>query len=492
MAKYWKSVLELFEAAPLADESQRPGPTITCMANVESKPIPWLWKGRIPLGRLTLLVGSPGLGKSFATCDFASRVSTGTPWPDGAECPKGEILLVTAEDDPADTIRPRLDAHYADVSRIHLLEGVRRRDDKGKMVEAAFTLEDIPTLETTLHKHPDTKLVIIDPIGSFIGGKVDAHRDNDVRAVLAPVARLAAKYGPAVLLVLHRKKAVGGTADSMALGSTGFVGISRVVWHVCRDKDNRERRLLLPGKNNLAKDCGGLAFTIQGEPISAVHWEKDPVLMSADDAVAEEAGQKRGPSADALEDAKVLLRDELKDSPKRIGYDKSDTNKAEPGTIWAAALEAAVSWSTLRRAKETLMVRARKQQVTGRSVWELPAEKQGAQQGAQTPPIESAMGSLSTLSAFDGLPGETPPRSSGYYQGAQVHSSPACAREAGTGADGDKPKAPTPVIELKPSAGGRPENMRIPAAQESGVPTVSIGEAAEGSPPTEVGNEEPW
>ena len=288
-----QGVLQLFEAAAPADESQRPGPTIICLADVEAKAIPWLWRGRIPCGRLSLFVGAPGLGKSYATCDFAARVTTGTPWPDGAECERGEVLFVTAEDDPADTIRPRLDAHLADLSRVHLLEGVRRRDDNGRMVDAAFTLADIPALEAALQRHPETKLVIIDPIGSFIGGKTDAHRDNEIRAVLAPVARLAAQYGPAVLLVMHRKKAVGGTADNMALGSTGFVGIARVAWHLCRDKDNRERRLFLPGKNNLAKDCGGLAFSIEGDPIGAVHWEKDPVIMSADDAVAEEAGQKR-------------------------------------------------------------------------------------------------------------------------------------------------------------------------------------------------------
>lgn len=402
-----QGVLALFEAAPMADESQRPGPTIICLADVEAKAIPWLWRGRIPCGRLSLFVGAPGLGKSYATCDFAARVTTGTPWPDGAECERGGVLFVTAEDDPADTIRPRLDAHHADLSRVHLLEGVRRRDDSGRMVEGAFTLADIPALEAALKMHPDTKLVIIDPIGSFIGGKTDAHRDNEIRAVLAPVARLAAQYGPAVLLVMHRKKAVGGTADSMALGSTGFVGIARVAWHLCRDKDNRERRLFLPGKNNLAKDCGGLAFTIEGDPIGAVHWERDPVLMSADDAVAEEAGQKRGPSADALEDAKTLLRDELKDGPKRCGYDKRDPSKAEPGTIWAAAMEA-VSWSTLRRAKSALRIRAYREQFRGFYMWELPAEHMGAHMGAQTMPNRDNMGNLSNLSAHGDLLGEIP------------------------------------------------------------------------------------
>ena len=86
---------------------------------------------RIPLGRITLLVGRPGEGKSFFTLDVAARVSTGTPWPDGGECPAGSVILISAEDDPADTIRPRLEAQSADIGRVHLLSAVRMVDANG-------------------------------------------------------------------------------------------------------------------------------------------------------------------------------------------------------------------------------------------------------------------------------------------------------------------------------------------------------------------------
>ena len=88
------------------------------MADMESRPVSWLWPGHIPLGRITLLVGRPGEGKSFLTTDAAARVTTGTLWPDGGDCPNGSVILISAEDDPADTIRPRLDAHCADVRRV--------------------------------------------------------------------------------------------------------------------------------------------------------------------------------------------------------------------------------------------------------------------------------------------------------------------------------------------------------------------------------------
>lgn len=291
------------------------GPVMRCMADVQPTPVSWLWRGRIPLGRITLLVGRPGEGKSFLTTDMASRITTGTPWPDGSECPQGSVILVSAEDDPGDTIRPRLDAHGADASRVHLLSAVRRQGDHGKPYETMFSLADLPALEAALQRVPDCKLIVIDPIGSFLGGKTDAHRDNEVRGVLAPVAKLAEKYGPAVLIVAHRRKGAGDFADDTALGSRAFTGIARATWHLSRDKEDKARRLLLPGKNNLGPEGSGLAFSIGGEP-AAVHWERDPVSMSADEGMAIEAERKKpGPDADSTNAACAWLRNALADGP---------------------------------------------------------------------------------------------------------------------------------------------------------------------------------
>jgi putative DNA primase/helicase len=160
-------------------------PVLVNSADVEAVPIRWLWPGRLPRGRLSLLAGMPGLGKSFATADFAARVSTGTPWPDGTACERGSVLFVAAEDDPADTVRPRLDAHNADTGRVHMLRGVHRLDRNGKPVEAAFMLDDLKPLERALDTLDDVRLVIVDPIGSYLCAKIDTHRDTEVRSVLA-------------------------------------------------------------------------------------------------------------------------------------------------------------------------------------------------------------------------------------------------------------------------------------------------------------------
>lgn len=341
---------------PAADAS---GPVLTCLADVEARDVNWLWPGKIPLGRITLLVGRPGEGKSFLTIDAAARVSTGSPWPDGGACPRGSVLLISAEDDPADTIRPRLDAHGADVRRIHLLSAVREAD-KERQYERMVTLRDLPEIEAALTQHPECKLVIVDPIGSFIGGGTDAHRDNEVRSVLTPIAKLAEKHGAAVLMVAHRRKSAGSFADDLALGSRAFTGIARTVWHLTRDCEDKARRLLLPGKNNLAKEGDGLAFKIGGEP-ARIMWESGPVQMTADDAVAAEAQANRpGPDAEALDGARAWLTAALTDGP-RLARELFDEWKHGEGG----------SERTLKRAKQALAIDAYRPEIPGPWWWRL-------------------------------------------------------------------------------------------------------------------------
>ncbi len=332
-------------------------PLLLTMADVQARSVDWLWPQRIALGRLTLLVGRPGDGKSFLTTDMTARVSTGTPWPDGAPCPRGSVILISAEDDPADTVRPRLDAHRADVSRVHLLRTVKRTDDDGRESEAMFSLADIDALEASLEQCDDCKLVVVDPIGSFLGGRTDAHRDNEVRSVLAPVAALAEKYGAAVLVVCHTRKGSSSSADDTAMGSRAFTGIARAVWHLSRDADDKNRRLLLPGKSNIAPEQGGLAFSIGGEP-AAVHWERDPVAMTADDAIAK-ANDDQGQGS-ALNEATRWLEDFLEDGPKAAKSVKD------------AARQDGIAPRTLDRAKSKLGVHAGPAGFGGAWVWQLP------------------------------------------------------------------------------------------------------------------------
>ena len=326
---------------------------LICMADVESQPISWLWEGRIARGRMSLLVGMPGIGKSFLTTDMAARVSTGTPWPDRHPCERGSVLFVTAEDDPRDTIKPRLDAARADSRRVQLLAGVIYSDGKDES-ERMFDLKSVDILDQTLAAMSDCRLVIIDPIGSFLGGGTDSHRDNEVRSVLAPVAQIAERYGVAMLVVAHRRKATSTSADDMAIGSRAFTGLARSVWHLSKDNDNDERRLFLPGKNNLAKRQAGLAFTIAGEPAS-IRWEKDPVDMSADEALQ---GESNGDSAVA--EAVKWLREAL------------DDGAVEGKQLRKDARADGIAERTLERAKKVLKVENGPDGFGGPWKWKLP------------------------------------------------------------------------------------------------------------------------
>ncbi len=355
---------------------------LTCMADVEARPVSWLWRFRIPLGRITLIAGLPGDGKSFASLDFAARVSTGATWPDGTPCPRGSVLIIAAEDDPHDVIRPRLDAMTADCSRIHLLRGVRMFDDDGKPIEQWFTLESLHAMEDAIRRCDDCKLVIVDPIGSFTGGRADTHRDNETRAILAPVAKLAERLGPAVVMIAHTRKASGNRADDLVLGSRAFTGIARSVWHVSADPDTKGRRLFLPGKQNLSEVSGGLAYSITGDPARVV-WERDPVAMNADEAMAARQG---GGDDGAMADAKEWLRDVLSAGPV-ASADLKERAKAD-----------GIAWRTVERAKEAIGAVATREGYAsdGRWVWVLP-------QTPPTTPPNSAKGE--TLAVYDGVGG---------------------------------------------------------------------------------------
>lgn len=278
-------------------------PRILTMSDVQPKRIEWLWEGRLALGRLSLLAGRPGLGKSFLTCDIAARVSTGRAFPDDQPCKAGDVLILNSEDDTQDTICPRLMAHEANMSRVHVLDGQYQSgsDEADRIV----TLQDLATIENSIRCCPELRLIVVDPVGSFIGGKTDAHRDNEVRSVLAPICKLAESHNVAVLIVAHPNKSAGKYADDSILGSRAFTGIVRSVWHMARDPDDSERRLLLPGKNNLGPNESGLAFTIQPQEVRTdagivinsgrLGWEDEPVNKTADEHFAEAANRNSQP-----------------------------------------------------------------------------------------------------------------------------------------------------------------------------------------------------
>jgi hypothetical protein len=274
--------------------------------------------------------------------------------------------MLSAEDDAADTIRPRLDAAGANCSQINLLTGISRFDlEANERFLATFNLaRDLRALDEAIELTPDCRLVVIDPISAFCGA-TDSHKNADVRGLLAPLSEMAQRRQVAVVAVNHlNKSTVGGPAMYRTMGSLAYVAASRAAWAVVKDKQDPKNRLFLPIKNNLAADVAGLSYTVierDGHPCLA--WSPDPVAMSVDEAM--EVGQPDGRGRERKA-AAAWLRTVLAGGPL--------TQKE----IERQAKEAGLAWKTVSRAKKDLKVISHKEGfgADGGWVWRLPAAKE--------------------------------------------------------------------------------------------------------------------
>jgi putative DNA primase/helicase len=356
-------------ASVQAKQEQQAGKVIyQRLSDIEAKPIHWLWPGRIARGKPTMIAGNPGLGKSQTTASLAAVVTSGGQWPvDRVRCEKGSVLFLSAEDDPADTIRPRLEAAGADVSKVHILKAVLDSyDSAGQEVHRAFNLKaDIRRLEEALAEIGDVALVVIDPISAYLGNG-DSHNNAEVRALLAPLSDMASRQNVAVVLVSHLNKGgAGGEALMRVTGSLAFVAAARAAFIVAKDPDDENRRLFIPAKNNIAKDVGGLAFRIEGYNLdsgietSRVMWETAPVNgVTADSILSLQDPEEKG----ARDEAKAFLLELLK-----------------PGSmpskdVFVNARGAGVAEKTLRRAAQDLGVVKSKVGMDGGWMWKLPEQ----------------------------------------------------------------------------------------------------------------------
>lgn len=293
-------------------------------SEIEPEDIEWLWPERIALGKLTLIVGEPGVGKTFLTCDMMSRVSRGKEWPDGTSCQPAEALFITAEDDPNDTIRPRLDKHKADPERIHHMDCVE--DENGRERHLSLK-EHLRSVDEFLLANTEIELVVIDPISAFMG-EVDSHNNTAVRQVLGPVAILAGKHKVSIVGITHLNKSQGKSINRV-LGSIGFVAAARAAWQVSRDPEDNERRLMVPVKNNIGLSHG-LAYTIND---GRLEWDEGEVFLSADEIDAMGDQSKLGQAKQWLSDFlnKPTPSKEVKEAAEVEGFSKSTLRRAKGG-----------------------------------------------------------------------------------------------------------------------------------------------------------------
>lgn len=316
-------------------ETERTVITVS-LADVEPEIVKWLWYGRIAYGKLTLLDGDPGLGKSTLALGIAAHVSTGKPLPDHVlppEPPSG-VVIMSVEDGLADTIRPRLDAAGADVKRIIAVTGT---SDGGLPTMP----DDIMAIEAAV-KQIDARLIIIDPLVAYLGQDVNAHKDQDVRRALAPLAAMAERTGAAVLVIRHLNKRSGEAAIYRGGGSIGIIGAARSALLLAKDPtdDTNTFRVLASTKCNIAKPPPSLRFTLAERPndMTVVEWHGVTGLRP-DDLMAPPPTDDERTSRQAAEE---FLRTVLHDGPR------------ESRAIIKEAKEAGHSERTLRRAREKI------------------------------------------------------------------------------------------------------------------------------------------
>ncbi len=268
--------------------------------DVRPEAVSWLWPGRIARGKVHLIDGDPGVTKSTLALDIAARISSGRGWPDGTDCPIGDVLLLSAEDGLADTVRPRLDAARADTSRVHAVTGVPvTDDDTGEVVVRPVNLSDVATLEEHI-RAVGAVLVVVDVLMAYLPSGIDSHRDQDVRRVLARVTNLAERNDCAFLFLRHLNKGTG-PALYRGGGSIGITGAARLVHLVGRDPEDPDLRVLAIVKSNIAVEAPSLTYRLVAADngVASISWE-GPSALTADELTLHQAADEDPEEAEAL------------------------------------------------------------------------------------------------------------------------------------------------------------------------------------------------
>lgn len=339
-----------------------------CFADVEAKPIVWLWKDRIPKGKLTIFSGNPDCGKTTVLIDVISRYTTGRAYPDGAEnaIEPRDVLMLIAEDDPGDTIKPRLMAAGADLSRVSYLKAVQVKNG-AKQIERMLALDhDLDLLEKSLRKNPNIGLVTLDPISGYLG-KAELNKEQELRRVLVPIKELAEKLGVTFIGLGHFNKRSDVSALHKVGGAVAMSGVPRAVWMFAKNPEADDEYLMLLGKGNLTKKRTGMKYRFgekllpNGFDAPFIVWQGDSVGDA--DSVFTVAGD---PTEKRKAKAKRFLADYLAD-----GDQKSED-------IEAKGKAQGISRGALFEAKKEMGIKAEKS--AGQWWWSLPKEAQEFQQ----------------------------------------------------------------------------------------------------------------
>ncbi|MBS1806820.1 MAG: AAA family ATPase [Acidobacteria bacterium] len=226
--------------------------SVVCMADVQAEEVEWLWYPYIPKRKITLMTGQEGIGKSWLTCAIVSAITNGKGLPETDFVEQGNVLMLSAEDGLADTVKPRLVAAEADCSRVFAPQDKFTFDESGLLSLSEMIATYRPLL------------VVIDPLFAYTGAKVDINKANEARAISTRLADIAEKLDTSLLLIRHFNKAKGhGDSRQAGMSSIDWRAAARVELLVGIDPDNPAQRAIIHDKHNLSEKGKSLGFTIR-------------------------------------------------------------------------------------------------------------------------------------------------------------------------------------------------------------------------------------
>lgn len=322
------------------------------LSEVQPQEVGWLWKNRIPAGKVIMLEGDPGEGKSILSLEIAARLTRGEALPGAEGGLEGGVVILTAEDGLADTVRPRLIAAGADLSRI---VAVNYGPERAGELRISNIVTGISAIEDAI-RQVKARLVIVDVLMAYLPLSTNCDRDQHIRLALAPLAAMADRLGVAVICIRHLRKSAAASPLYRGGGSIGIIGAARAAMLVARDPDDSSYCVLAQTKNNLGPEPPSLRFRIvAADGVPRIQWEGETSHTAKSLLDSSEKDER-----EARTEAKAFLRQDLSGGPKL----RQD--------VVAAARRLGISERTLLRAKSELGIKSAKEGFRSGWLWYRP------------------------------------------------------------------------------------------------------------------------
>ncbi len=341
-------VQEIFEARAPRAVSRK-------LSDIHLEEVTWMWPNFLADRKITIVDGMPGVGKSTLTSEIASRITTGEAFPNGEAREPRDVVFIAVEDGVADTIKPRVAAAGGNEQHTHFIHIEQDGNEITPDLE-----RHLGCIREAILEIGNVGLLIIDPIMALLGNAVDSYRDQDVRKVTTPLARLAEELNLAILIVRHPNKGSSNNALLRGGGSMAFIGSARVGWVVGKHPDNPDIRVLAISKSNIGTMDSSLEFRLANDETfgcARIEWLGSSKL-TADNLYEDQNSEEKSLTEEAIEWITEFLADGGMDYP----------------TIQRESAKYGITTKSLRRAREKLNIEVKRQGhgTSHTSLWVLP------------------------------------------------------------------------------------------------------------------------